>query len=220
MAKGDQSDFHSRLKTLLPVTWFAEHSPVLSYTLSACAKTLSWCYSLYLYSRKQTRISTGTDGWLDMTAYDFFGGNLRRPAGMPDDVFRKQIKNSLFRSRGTRMAVTEVLEDLTGTTPKIIEPMHPEDTGVYGGPGGGYGVAGAYGSYLLPYQAFVIAYRPEGANVPMVAGYQVETAGYGCPSQGEYVSGDSLRGTVTDAQIYAAVAAVKMEGTLVWVKLV
>lgn len=82
----------------------------------------------------------------------------------------------------------------------------------------GYGAAGAYGSLLMPYQAFVIAYRPTGAGIPYVGGYTSTVSGYRTPSRGKYASYTELTG-VTDSQIYAAVASVKMEGTTVWVRI-
>jgi len=219
MATGDQNDIYTRLKALLPPTWFGDSSPLLEGALNACASALSWCYSLYVYARLQTRITTATGGWLDLASYDYFGTSLQRPAGMSDDLFRNQMKINLFRARGTRQAIIDILEELTGNTPTIFEPQRPLDTGSYGGPMIGYGVAGGYGSVMIPYQAFVIAYRPKGTGIPYVAGYQTTPAGYSSPSRGQYVSQEMVTGKVTDAQVYEAVAAVKMEGTLVWVKL-
>lgn len=84
---------------------------------------------------------------------------------------------------------------------------------------GGYGLTGGYGSQLIPYQAFVTAYRPSGAGIPFVAGYSSTPSGYSIASRGEYASQTMLTGSVTDAQIYAAVASVKMEGTIAWVNI-
>jgi hypothetical protein len=180
---------------------------------------LAWCYSLYVYARLQTRISTATDGWLDLVAYDFFGNNLQRASGQSDDLFRNQIKINLFRERGTRQAIIDILEDMTGKTPTIFEPQRPMDTGSYGGPMIGYGLAGGYGSLLLPYQAFATAYRPDGAGIPYIAGYTSTPSGYSIASRGQYASQTMITGSITDAQVYEAVAAVKMEGTIVWVRI-
>ncbi|MBZ6386810.1 hypothetical protein [Pantoea piersonii] len=219
MAKGDLNDFYERLKALLPSGWFADNSPVMHGVLMAGARSLSWCYALYRYALTQTRLSSAADGWLDIAAYDFFGTGLQRRAGMSDDAFRNHIRINLFRERGTRQAVIDILQELTGNTPRVFEPQRPMDTGSYGGPALGYGMAGGYGSLLLPYQAFVVAFRPKGTGIPLIAGYATPPSGYSVPSQGEYVSHEMVNGNVTDAQIYAAVAAVKMEGTIVWIKL-
>jgi len=132
MATGDQNDIYTRLKGLLPPTWFGDSNPILTGALTACSSALAWCYSLYLYAKLQTRISTATDGWLDIAAYDFFGKNLQRSAGQSDDLFRNQMKINLFRERGTRQAIIDILEDMTGKTPYIFEPQRPLDTGAYG----------------------------------------------------------------------------------------
>lgn len=219
MAKGDRNDFLNRLHALLPPGWFSDDTPIFEGVLSACATALSWCYTLYRYAHKQTRISTASDGWLDVAAYDFFGTSLTRSAGMSDDPFRIQIKTNLLRERGTRQAVTNIIEMLTGNTPVVFEPSRPADTGAYGGPAIGYGAAGGYGSHCLPYQAFVVVSRPRGQGIPQVAGYGISTAGYGSASRAQYVSWGMVKGSVTDAQIYAAIEAVKPEGTLVWVRI-
>lgn len=219
MAKGDENDFYARLRALLPQSWFSDDASVLKGLLSAGAKSLSWCHALYIYARQQTRISTSTDGWLDLTAYDFFGRALQRPRDMSDDSFRRQMKINLFRERGTRQSLITILEELTASKPFIFEPSRPQDTGAYGGPIIGYGEAGGYGSLRLPYQAFVVVRRPRGEGIPWVAGYQTPVAGYGKPSRGEYVSRDIVVGSVTDNQIYAAISAVKIEGTIVWVRI-
>lgn len=219
MAKGDKNDFYARLRSLLPTGWFADNSPLLNSVLVGAAQTLALCYALYRYGHKQTRISTATDGWLDMAANDFFGDALQRQVDMTDDVFRKQTMNHLFRECGTRQAIIRVLKEMTGKTPVVFEPQRPEDTGSYGGPALGYGTAGGYGSLMMPYQAFVIVRRHHFSALPYIAGYHTTPSGYRMPSRGQYVSLDKFRGEVTDAQIYAAVAEVKLEGTLVWVRL-
>lgn len=219
MAKGDQNDFLMRLHALLPQGWFNDNSRILTGTLSACATSLSWCYTLYRYACQQTRISSACDGWLDIVAYDFLGGRLIRQAGVSDENFRHQIRLSLFRERGTRQAVTDIIEMLTGNKPVVFEPSRPEDTGSYGGKVIGYGTAGRYGSCCLPYQAFVDVSRPRGQGISRIAGYGVSTAGFNTPSYAQYASREMFTGSVSDAQIYAAIESVKPEGTLVWVKI-
>lgn len=219
MARGDQHDFYNRLHTLLPSGWFADESPVLHGALTACAKSLSWCYSLYIYARAQTRIATADGGWLDIAAYDFFGHTLIRQAGMSDDQLRTQIRTNLLRERGTRQAIIDILDALTGHKPVVIEMLRPEDTGAYGGPAIGYGVAGRYGSLHLPYQAFVEVRRDRGTSIPRGAGSNIASSGNSTASESQSVSVNVLSGLAADAQIYAAVAAVKMEGTLVWVRI-
>ena len=94
------------------------------------------------------------------------------------------------------------------------------DTGSYRAGGAGYGVAGGYGSMLLPYQCFVTAFLPiSNSNLPSVAGYGVSSAGYGVPSRGEYVSVLMAEGSVQATEICNAIAEVKPIATTVWVKI-
>ena len=217
MAIGDQQDFFKRIKALLP-RWFGDaESPILDAVLQGLAWASSFVHTLFAYAKLQTRILTATDGWLDMIAADYFGNALLRAANQSDASFRARIIINMFRERGTRQAIVKVLEDLTGRTPLIFEPMRPADTGGYGEPRGlAYGMAGGYGSMLLPYQGFVTAFRPTGSGIPLIAGYGISTGGYGRPSRAAYGSMGMIQGAVTDADIYAAVDSVKPAGTIVW----
>lgn len=220
MAKGDQDEIKGRLRELLPPAWFSSDSPILDAILTAGAQALAWCHSLLTLAGLQTRIGTASEGWLDLIAHDFFGKEVQRAMGEPDEVFRDQIRNSLFSEKGTRQSITDTLKNMTGHTPVIFEPQRPMDTGVYGGPMTGYGAAGGYGSCVLPCQAFIIVHRPAGAGIPCVAGYASGTSGYSIASRGEYASQKMIYGFVKDPQIYSAIAAIKPEGTLVWVRII
>ncbi|WP_336999019.1 hypothetical protein [Pantoea agglomerans] len=217
MSKGDFDDIHSRLQALLPAGWFGDKSPVLEAVLSSCARSLTWCYSLYAYARLQTRIATASDSWLDIAARDFFGTRLIRDEGMLDNELRRKISKSLFCERGTRQAIIITIKELTGLEPTIIEPLRPADTGGYGIPATGYGMAGRYGSRSIPFQAFVIAHRSvkndttddsSHNEAPVICSHSVTENNDVMMSSGK----------ATDAQIYAAIAAVKMQGTIVWVR--
>lgn len=82
---------------------------------------------------------------------------------------------------------------------------------------GGYSVAGAYGSILLPYQAFITAFRPMGQGLPFVSGYGISTGAYSTPSRSAY--GQLSGGDVTDEDIYAAIDATKPIGTVAWTRI-
>lgn len=216
MATGDLSDFRSRIKATLP-RWFADSSPILDALLSGLAQAWVFIYSLYLYTQLQTRIKTATDGWLDLIAGDFFGTRIIRKPNQTDASFRSLIIANLFRERATRAALIQVLTELTGRVPIVIEPQQPGDCGAYGVPTSGYGVAGYYGSQLLPSQCFLIAFRPASSGIPNIAGYGDPPAAYTTPSQGGmYASLAMIQGQVTDADIYAAIDSVKPVGTAIW----
>lgn len=220
MATGDQQDVYTRLRNFLP-PWFGDEddSPIIRGLLNGFAYAGAFIYSLISYSRLQTRIKTATDGWLDMIAADFFGDALLRAANQADESFRGRILISLFRERATRAGLIRVLQYLTGRTPIVVEPTRPADTGAYGGPTIGYGAAGAYGSMLMPFQAFVTAFRPTGSGIPLIAGYGISTGGYSQASRGSYASMSMIQGSVTDADIYAAIDSVKPVATIVWTRI-
>ncbi|MHA6904923.1 hypothetical protein ACKZDW_07825 [Ralstonia syzygii subsp. celebesensis] len=218
MATGDQTDIFGRIKALIP-RWFSDSTPVLDALLRGFAYAKSFVYGLIVYAALQTRIKTATDGWLDMIAADFFGSSLLRKSGQSDASFRNRIIINLFRERATRNGLVKVLTDLTGRAPAVFEPQRPLDTGSYGGPLIGYGMAGGYGSMLLPFQAFVTAFRPSSTGIPNVAGYGVSTGGYGQASQAELASMNMIQGSVADVDIYAAIDSVKPAGTTVWTRI-
>lgn len=219
MATGDIDDMGARLQALVPSNWFtAGLAPLRDAALRGAASVLAFIFALLLYVRAQTRIATATDGFLDMIAADFFGTRLPRAENQSDTSYRARIIANLFRERGTRASVVQVLTQLTGREPLIFEPRRPADTGAYGA-ACGYGLAGGYGSMVLPRQAFVTAYRPLGTGVPNIAGYGISTTGYSTPSQGEYASLDMVRNAVTDADIYAAIDSVRPIGTTIWARI-
>lgn len=226
MATGDQADVLARLKSTLP-QWFGDSSPILDGLLQGLAWAGAFVYSLYAYAKLQTRIKTAADGWLDLIAGDFFGTTLLRQTNQSDASFRARIIINLFRERATRGGIVKVLEDLTGRTPAVFEPMRPADTGAYGGPTLGYGMAGGYGSMLLQFQCFVTAFRPASTGIPNVCGYGLANygatngapGGYGVASQLEYASLDMIQGAVTDADIYSAIDATKPAATIIWTRI-
>lgn len=133
MATGDQNDIQSRLRQLIPHGWFLNGlSPLRDALLLGLANILAFGYSLLSYVRLQTRISTATDGFLDMIAGDFFGTGLARAANQTDTSYRSRILINIFRERVTRHSVVSILTQLTGRAPGIFEPARPADTGAYG----------------------------------------------------------------------------------------
>lgn len=221
MATGDRKDVFSRLKGLLPSRWFGSSTdsvPYIDAVLTGIGNALSFIYALYGFAKLQTRILTATGGWLDVISADFYGAALPRQTGETDASFRSRILANLFREKGTRHAIVLTLTQLTGRPPIIIEPTRPADCGGYGAPNCGYGVAGAYGSLQLPYQAFIIAFRPFSAEgLAGMGGYGTPAAGYSVA--GGYSSLSLITAGVSDAAIFAAVDAVKPAGTIAWVRI-
>lgn len=216
---GDQSDFTARLKSLLPNGWFSDDAPVLNAVLNGLSYCLSLMYGLIAYAKLQTRIATATDGFLDLVAFDYFGAFLMRRLKEIDGALRARIFLNLLREKATRHGIIKVLTDLTGQIPIVFEPWRPLDCGAYGVNISAYGVAGGYGSLVLPYQGFITCFDPIGQGVPFIAGYGNPEGAYNAGSQTEYASPSLISGLVTDADLYAAVADAKVEGTIAWMQI-
>lgn len=220
---GDQSDFQARLKAVLPLRWFSDETPVLDSVLSGLGAAWAWVYSLLEYVKAQTRIATATDVWLDVIAADFFGSRLARMTGEGDASLRHRISKELLRERATRNALNLALTQLTGRSPVIFEPSRPADTGGYGsleGDGGGvsYNAYGGWGNLDLPFQCFVTAYRPVGGGIAEVTGWGEAAGSYGAGAI-EYASLAMVPAQVTDANIYATVAATIPVATVAWTQI-
>ena len=216
MATGDQTDILSRLRALLPVSWFPVSAPNLDASLAGAAWAFSSNYAQLTYVALQTRIKTATDGWLDVISYDFFGTTLPRLTNETDGAFRARILANLFVKGPTRSCMSKVLELITGSAPSIFEPSNTSDSGGWdsgfyfdtGIPeGGGWGDP-------LPFQSFVTAYRPAGGNIDLgeFDAYTFSWDSWGAWSDGSPVS-------ITDAAIIAAVESTRMLGTIVWLRI-
>lgn len=216
MSVGDQTDMFGRLKNLLPIGWFGDNNPILDALLWGYAQALSWGFTLYLYAKSQTRIKTATDGWLDLIALDFFGNNLVRLNGQLDPSYLNRILINIFRERATRKSIDQVLYDLTGRHPLIIEPAKPDDCGCLGATLY-LGAAGPVGSTSCPYQAFVTAYRPTGGGAGNWPG--INTNWFGLSSTSWLVPSTQLAPAVSDADIVAALEQTKMYGSTIWYRI-
>jgi hypothetical protein len=89
------------------------------------------------------------------------------------------------------------------------------------GAGGGvaYNGAGGWGSFELPFQCFITAYRPAAAGIATITGWGGAAGGYG---QGaiEYASMEMVQGQVTDEDIYQAVADVLPVAAIGWTRII
>lgn len=227
MATGDQADIVARMRAVLPGQWFpvpdqsgAGSTPILDALLNGAAACGAWLYALLQNVVQQSRITTASGIFLDGIAADYFASNLQRLAGEGDPSFRSRIKATLLLPLGTRAGIARALTILTGREPAIIEPWNTGDTGGYN-LARGYGVAGTYGSLMLPAQLFVTAYRPSGSGIANVAGYYGagNTTGAGGYDMGaiEYGALTDVAGQVTDAAIFAAVDHARAAGITAWV---
>lgn len=217
---GNQQDMLQRLRALLPTAWFPGVAQILDALLAGIAYALSFVYSLWAYAKQQTRIATATDGWLDMIAWDFFGPALLRESGQSDDSFRIRIVINLLRGKGTRPAMVQVLKDVTGRAPIIFEPNRPKDTGALNSPtSAGYCGVARMGSLAVPYTAMITAFRPVASGGSAGAAYcqAPSQSALNTPLAASYTNSRTYTNTsAADADIYAAVDAVKPVGTVMW----
>ncbi len=207
----------ARLKMVLPGRWFSDTAPVLDALLTGLASAWSGLFGLLGYVRAQARIGSASGIFLDIAAADYLGGTLPRRVGEADAAYSARIRNNLVAPRATRAGLVAALTSLTGRTPVVFEPLNAGDTGGYN-VNLGYNMAGGYGSLELPYQIFLTAYRPNDALINNAGGYSVGPGGYNEPPM-FYAAASEFSGIVSDADIYAAVAAVMPTCGIAWTQI-
>lgn len=153
--KGDPADIVARLRLALPRRWFGDTAPVMDGLLGGLASAWSGLHGLLQEVRRQSRMTTATGGFLDLAALDLFGGGLPRRAGEADGAFLARIGRALRRVRATRAGLVDAAGE-AGSAARVFEPARPTDTGVYGGPGLAWGVAGGWGSLMMPLECLVV----------------------------------------------------------------
>jgi hypothetical protein len=215
---GDLTDMRGRLKSVLPARWFGDTTPILDALLCGLAAAWSGLYGLLAFAAAQTRIATAGAPFLDIASADYFGAALPRRAGESDGAFSLRLRANLTAPRATRAALIAALTSLTGRPPAIFEPLNAGDTGGYGAGTLGYGVAGGYGCRNLPFQFFVTGFRPDATPASNAGGYVVGPGGYNTAPM-VYADLADIPGAVTDADIYAAAAAVLPTACTAWMTL-
>src|ERR1700757_395449 len=84
IATGNSNDMVSRLTRLLPTGWWNDGSfnPLDNSFIAAIkgglGDALAWIYSLLQYVTNQTRLTTSSDFFIDLSAFDFFGLRIKR----------------------------------------------------------------------------------------------------------------------------------------------
>lgn len=215
-----QQDILNRLKSATPSSWFGDGSVILDSVLNAFAWVAYQAYCSIEDASLQLRLKTATGPFLDLFSFDFFGMGLSRKFGESDTGFRSRIIPRLFREKGTRDAISNIIFELIGVLPVILEPRRIMDTAAYNINNCGYGVAGRYGSLSLPFQCFVDIILPASASdssLPFISGYGIPTGGYSTPSRSEYTSLSAFKDNVQLMEIYNALNEVKPVATTIWV---
>lgn len=166
---GGLEDMRARLRLALPERWFGDVAPVLDGLLTGLGSAWAGLYGLLAVVRAQSRLLTATEGFLDLSAQDFFGGRLARRSGENDAAYRARIRRALVRSRATREAMLDAVAEAGGGAVRVFEPARPRDTGVYGGPGLAWGVAGGWGSLSMPLESLVVVQRSAAPEAEVLA---------------------------------------------------
>lgn len=220
---GDQEDMQTRIRAALPAGWFPDSTPILSALLGGFASVWSWLYNLLSFVKQQTRVISASGGWLDLIALDYGGAAWCRFAGEQDTAFRARILHNLQRERATRSALLANVTALTGRAPFVFEPAFPPDTGGLNTTTLAWNSHGGWGTLSLPFQCFVIAYRPHGGGIADLSGWGTipEAFALGGWNVGAIAWGDLslVSGSVSDAQILGAVADSMPAASIAWTAL-
>lgn len=214
---GDTQDMLARIKLVLPARWFSDTTPILDALLTGLATAWGRLFALLSYIQSQNRIATATGVFLDVASVDYLGGALPRRAGEVDSAYSTRIRKNLLSPRATRDSVVQTISNLTGRVPVIFEPRNTFDTGGYN-TNLGYNTTGGYGSMMLPYQFFLTAYRPNATPISNAGGYNYGPGGYNSEPM-FYAENAELAGSVSDAEIYSAIAAVLPTNSVAWARI-
>lgn len=218
---GDANDIAARIKRALP-RWFgyvADLRPVRDAFVAGMAAALADIFALIDFARKQTRVATSTGGWLELSAFDFFGDDFKRLGGEADAHYSRRIRQEVLRKRQTRDAIDSAVFDLTGNHPQIWEGHYAPVCGGYGTAALAFGVAGLYGSLGAPFTVIVTTPRPTGFGIPNRGGYGTNLGGFGVDLGNISYAGESLvvGNGATEADILRAIERVRAAGITVLV---
>lgn len=227
MTTGSQSDLIGRLQTWLPSRWFPTQAqngdgsvPRIYALLAGAAATLAQVWTQLQYARAQTRLSTSTDGWLDLGIADFMGDILPRNPGESDAAYWARAQPQLLPKANTRPNLRAALTLLTGNSVRMIEAFDPRDTAVWGH--SFYGVdtedsPGCYANGAARYNGFVECVLPAVSILgDEPQGFFYDSLFY---NNGFYWDGQ-LAGEGGAGLVYALINRLKVFGTQVWVKFV
>jgi len=253
MATGDSNDMVSRLTRLLPTGWWndgsfnAADASFITAIKGGIADGLAFGYSLLQYVKNQTRLTTSSDFFIDLAAFDFFGLRIQRKPSQTDPSLIATIQKEVLRERVTRNGIYNAIGDLTQSAVKIFEPMNPQDSGGWG-VAFAFDAAGAWGADL-PYTMFITAVEPVGAGIPLLAGFDCYPGGWGVPqgvtsamlgisfsngysngfgflytltgTGGAFALADlsQIHGTVTNQDIYDTIESTRAAGITCWVNI-
>lgn len=162
MATGDQNDIAARYVQALPSGWFGDSPNTVLAIAQGAGTALSAVYESIQFAKLQTRLKTSTGIFLDIAAYDFFGPNLPRVPGEPDDVYLARIISNMFVNGPRRDDLSAVVDLVAGAPPDIVELSSPNDCGAWDAGAIGWDEAGHWGD--LAGQVLVTVQNPNSVS--------------------------------------------------------
>lgn len=215
--------YAKRLTQLFPAKWTNSKARtsggILFGILRAIGSQLAAVNDALVYAKNSTRIATAISNELDIIALDYFGTTLVRRPEETDDSFRTRILSHLLPDGATRAAVSSKLAEVTGVTPRILEPWSTKDNACYN-KFSFYGIdtisnPGRYGSPKLRYQGFVISPLPSlAANTNKPIRCYNKGAAYNRPDTVYWRKQANWFASIHDLD--EVINRVKVFGTVVW----
>ncbi len=167
MATYDAADFGSRIRALLPQSWFSTAAQtstgnsntngVLLAVTQGLGNGFAAVYTQLQYALAQTRLATATDTSLDAASLEMFNGVLPRGT-QSDAAFSTAIRQQVIAPLGTLAAVTSAVNayfaaNPDGSTSVLVfdRQSDPVRSGKYG---------------LKPGQIAIVEYYGNSANLP------------------------------------------------------
>lgn len=225
-----QAQMEERFSNLYPFPWtssLAKTEGVAYAIFWAYASMLSNAMVQLQYAWSAARLQTASDVELDLFSTDYFGTELPRLPGEPDDHYRQRIMALLFQPKVTRQAIINAIKFFTGGIVRAIEPWNPGDTGYYGADppfiGSYYDydseeVPSLYGDGGLRYQGFLQI------ELPPAQGGTVNIWGFDLGAAYDYITGiewpTDNQFNLQEATVNALISTLIAFGTTAWVKYV
>jgi hypothetical protein len=210
----DFASLFARSYSKFPAGWFPvdpTQAPNVSAIVGGLATGLAQNFTTAQFVAAQAFIQTATGEFLDLCAVDYFGfGHLPRRKSELDASYRARILAELLRPRGTRAALISVLEEVTGKTPRVFEPIRDGSKFNVSSFGGA-----RLGSYATPNQCWVDVWRPSGPGSSVKKGFNTGFFNFKTP----FADAADLWSNVEDQEIYRAISSTIPAGTICWTRL-
>lgn len=222
----DAAAFAARMAANIPQAWSSPEakSPggALYAVMAMLGGGLTFESGALTYALGATRVQTAINGALDIASLDFFGNGLPRNPGESDLAYRIRILAALLPAGATRQAVSDAVQKVTGSAPRIIEPWSPKDTGVWGR--FYWSVDNAVTPFrwtnsAMGYQGFIECVLPQPELFGGNAAPCYDSNFYWGVAGSSFIDPNPSQ-PLGPQVVYDAINLAKVEGTIAWVKFV